>query len=184
MRDSGVPLRNGSDNYHAHQEIEDCHDQHGKNDRARNVLGWIFHFAAEIRNVVVSPVVVHGDQGCAGEPVEEGSRKMERAGWKIERYRGVHVNGASSDHPEHKCDKHESQHHDGKATYCFDRAKKKLKQSKCKRLPRWRPHPRGSTPEKRTARIQRSSTEAAETPGGATKMVSHKNRNDIKAPQV
>ncbi len=65
-----------------HGEVKNRDSYDGDKNSARNIFFWLTEFAAEVADVVVTPVGVGGtDHGCA-QPGEEKMRKVKRAGRK------------------------------------------------------------------------------------------------------
>src|SRR5271157_302843 len=87
-----------------HREIENGDAEDGEKNAARDIFFGIADFAAEMADVVVTPVAVDGVDHGGAEPGEPNGREMKRAGRKIEGEFWIEVANAAPDEPEHGAD--------------------------------------------------------------------------------
>src|SRR5690348_165260 len=120
MGDGRILPRDCANDDHTHEEIKYGDEKYRQDDGARDVSCRILNLSPEIGDVVVAAVVIHGDQGCAREPVKEWFGKLKCTRRKIERHATIEMNEAGTDHPEHRSED-DGQHNHRETSNGFDR---------------------------------------------------------------
>src|SRR5271167_4729750 len=96
IRNDEVRTNSFPPRYHPHQsevqrEIPYAADCERIQNRARHYVGRILHFVADVAHIVISEIVVHGDQSSTAETEHEATIKVHRPGRKIERHVSIEV---------------------------------------------------------------------------------------------
>ena len=93
----GLLPRDHAENAGLHGEVKNSDADDGNKNSARNIFFGFAQFAAEMADVVVTPVGVGGADHGGAEPGEEKVREVEGAGRKRECEGGVEMGDAAAD---------------------------------------------------------------------------------------
>src|SRR6202162_6051308 len=83
-------------------EIRYTADQERIQNRARHNVAGIFHLVTDVTDVVVSEIVVDGNQSRAAEAEYKAPTKGHCSGRKIEGFVSIKVGKAGDDHRQHR----------------------------------------------------------------------------------
>src|ERR1700730_6108961 len=75
---------NNSDDRKIDSQVDDGHCNHAYDDRARNGPARIFHFVADVTDVVIAQIVVNTDARGGAKAKEKAKRETESARREVE----------------------------------------------------------------------------------------------------
>src|ERR1700730_12527855 len=96
--------RNNAQQAGLHGQVQRGDTEDGKENAARNIFFWVANFAAEVADVVITPVAVDRVDHGRTEPCEPEGGDMESAGGKIEGQFWIKMADAAPDKPEQSGD--------------------------------------------------------------------------------
>src|SRR4029078_1115555 len=96
--------RHRAKNGDVHREVEQLHASEREKNRARDHSPWIGDLSAEITHIVVTPVVVYGDQKRRAQACEERVSWLPCADRKRKRLRWAEVSQTAEDNGKRRSD--------------------------------------------------------------------------------